>query len=881
MSCRLHCTGVAAGLADLGRPLERVATFRSVVTNEGWGTATERARDVAGRAMTRLRRRVNDGQVRVVDKAAGSRRADAYFWNGLARNPGWMQVQERLELLDSTAPEQIAHFVETSLERTSDPMVVLGLVRHPLSVEPAERWILAAWEGHRRQLADRVRHDRLLGAAFGAAVAMLLPKPLADDVLAWVEEQLQVLDLRGEQLIDSLGYCLATSERVLVRPCANRVVIAEHFGDVDSLGLYSLQADRISVIATSDTFGRADFSKFASYPNVGPIEVEHIRTRIPRFSQAYVELHEATAEVARVLTSRLYEFEQLAKDDLRPVLEIATADFLFFQALKVRAIEELLSDDTVDDIVIAVGGRQRSGEFLRLLRSIDGLLDDPRVRLVSSSRSGPERAAFWEIIAACRSDEPTSEDTIFPFADDHVIERFHRDVRGIASAFDLPVGTSRPSLLFCSAASSAYVDSVVGYVDALADVGDVSVLCLGSGGQVFEQALRTSTCAGVSELAPSGNRFDALSEMLRPALAVPLPQAGATPAQRSAWVAQRLSAHRFGREVVGPLLATAEALARRMEIWRDEGRLPDGLLICPQRTVWVTAAAVVARRFGVPSLSLESHAQDANYSRYIKVVADYYGVLAPYFASQVATEFGIAADRIRTVGSPRQVAPAGYDPMRAQHEAIDALPSDSPLRADRLRVAFFCQPSAWGHVRTIWTTLLRAADAADCIVLLKTHPEESVSRVRLYLDRASEIGLGHRVVVVSSGPEDTIALADIVVTAYSAAAFDAVVRQNPVISLTDGDLEYPVDLPAILGVPMARSVEDLVMLFEEFRADPAAARRRAAEVLERQPQWIDGPRLRLQEFVDDMLAAGPSGIRSAADLPTSLFLDGPHPVFPV
>ena len=50
-----------------------------------------------------------------------------------------------------------------------------------------------------------------------------------------------------------------------------------------------------------------------------------------------------------------------------------------------------------------------------------------------------------------------------------------------------------------------------------------------------------------------------------------------------------------------------------------------------------------------------------------------------------------------------------------------------------------------------------------------------------------------------------IALGDLVLTAYSAAAIDAAIRQRPVVCVTDGDVDYPVDLPAIVGAPMVRS----------------------------------------------------------------------------
>ena len=156
-----------------------------------------------------------------------------------------------------------------------------------------------------------------------------------------------------------------------------------------------------------------------------------------------------------------------------------------------------------------------------------------------------------------------------------------------------------------------------------------------------------------------------------------------------------------------------------------------------------------------------------------------------------------------------------------------------------------------------------------------------MSRVKRYLDQAQDAGMADRVVVLGGDAESAIALADVVLTAYSTGGIDAVVRQRPVICVTHGEVSYPVDLPAMLGVPLARSAQELTVLLGAFRRDPAPLVEQARAFIRRETQFIDGPGDRLRSFVDEVIRRGAAGVRQPADLPDWLFLDGPHPVYAV
>jgi hypothetical protein len=257
--------------------------------------------------------------------------------------------------------------------------------------------------------------------------------------------------------------------------------------------------------------------------------------------------------------------------------------------------------------------------------------------------------------------------------------------------------------------------------------------------------------------------------------------------------------------------------------------------------------------------------------------------MSDYFRDRAVVGFAIDISRVRTIGSPRQVAPSGYDPALAKREHRERFESETgvTLTDGRIVLAFFCQPSDWTHVSRVWATTLDAAQVTSSLVLLKTHPEESVSRAAAYLEQAATAGMSDHVVLLDDDAATAIALADLVLTAYSSAAIDAAIRQRPVVSVTDGDARYPVDLSGVVGASRATCVSELVDVIEQFRSAPEGFACRARSLIERETQFVEGPGGRLREFVAEVVAVGADGVRRSSDLPSSLFLDGPHPVYPV
>lgn len=832
------------------------------------------------------------GQVKAVEATLGPRRANLFFWEGPLQRPTWSDVQARCELLydradSDPAHSDLAHFVTTSLDRTNDPMVVLGLARLPLTRRVVREWLCGARRERSEAFDDRLSRSRVLGAAFAGAAKLTLESPGREELVARFEGLYQIPDSRFYQFLDSLGLRLQpTSAPGAEQPgwtSRNRLIIVEHLTDVDAVALLLPGAARTTLFATSDTFGRADLSRFAAWPDVGEIVVEHLRSRIPRFSAAYVDLHEVTSGLAKRIVEAIGSVPGVVHADLEPILEVAVADFLFFQALKLRAIEELLADRTIDHIIVAVDDLGRSRDFLRMISSTNGLLDDPRVEIVSVSRSGPVRERFWTLIDELSAPTAPPSRSYSRIPTSLVLEKIDQDAERMAESLAPLESGRRPSVLVATSANDSYNEATAGYVRALQADFDVRVLCTGGDVSSLSERIDELDVPTMDRLAPFGARFNPLADDLVPSLRElpldpPTSQAEAAAAHVLAYSTVRLV-----REAVGPTILAARTVHLWLAMAERAGALPEAIVLTPQRTAWVGLVAPVARRFGIPTLAVEPHAQDANYSRYVKVGADYYGVMSEYFRTQTAASFGIDPDRIRVIGSPRQVAPPGYDPVEAQRIARREFTGATGFRfsSDTTYLVFFCQPSAWDHVAKVWEIILRAAAATESIVLLKTHPEEPIGRIRQYLDHADMVGLSHIVTLLDTEPATAVALGDLVVTKYSTGAFDAAIRQRPVVCVTEGDVPYPVDLPAILDVPLAGSVEELSAIIVAFRSRPGEYRERVRRFIERESQFVEGPGPRLRDFLTDIIAAGSAAVRGGDAVPDSLFLDGPHPIFEV
>ena len=838
-----------------------------------------------------LRRRATTGQVRIVHILFGNAAANRFFWVAPRRgNPTWTDVRNRVDWLAGRDKAAASHFVQVSLEQTTNPGVVIGLAHHRLGRAVARDWLAAA-VANPESLSPRVEQSMVFAGAVAGAARLLLEPDAVRSFVMWLVDRYDSVPVNLFQAMDTVGYRFASSEGLGAHVAApnqarHRLVITERLDDRTGIESVLPGAKRVTLLATSDTYGQADVEQFRDALGAGEITVEHVRSRITRFSSEYIKLHEATRDLAIDLTSQLFGEHALIDSAYRPAVELHVADFLFFSAIRLRAVEELLDDEEFDHVVIATNNQRPEGSFVRQLAAIERISVDPRVELVSIARTWVSFRKFWAIAEAMTAGHRSTRATLPPRVPGDVIGRSVAD-ECAAWATLLPAFTGRSShrnALVVTSDSGTYNRSTAAYVTEISKAFGVAVVQLGSDAETLADLVSTAVDGSAeiqfSRLVTPSRKAGVLRELvadrMAPAFEARRPGPGESRAGRMAWAGADAEWERLCRAVGGFLfqLHTIDAWFGRLAV---DGTLPDVVVLTPQRHSAVSAVAAAARMHGVPSVAVEPHIQDANYCRFSKVAADYYGVVSNHFRQQAAQGFGISIDRIQSIGSPRLIAPAHHDRSAARAAARASLRANHGFDLDdgSLLLGFFSQPVSWKGIHAVWRSLLEAARATGSRVLLKPHPEDSPSRLRQYLSVAGS----DNVLLLRDDLDTAIDAVDIAITAFSTVGLDAVLRQTPVVVLADGDTAYPIDLGSVLGIPVARSPQALIALIADFNDDPQPFHRRAEQFLADETQFIEGPGPRLTAMLNDAIRRGKDGLRSPSELSDHLFLDGPHPAF--
>lgn len=827
----------------------------------------------------------------------GYARANRYFWVAPRKgNPTWTDVHNRVDWLVGRDQDAAAHFVRVSLDRTNSPGVVIGLARYSRSRAAVREW-LAARLADPGPLWPRVKENGALAGAFAGAARVLLDPATVRGFVTWLATRYEAIPVNLVQTMDTVGYRFGAQDDLDARihvsgESRHRLVITESLDDLIGIDTLLPGAKKVTLVATSDTYGHADINRFAP-PEGTDVTVEHVRSRITRFSQDYVDLHDATAAVATQLADAFFQSTDLIDPAYRQSVEVNLADYLFFAALRMRAIDFLLDDEGFDHVLVATDNHTEKGAYIRQLAGIDRLLTDPRVEVVSISRAPSSFRRFWSLLEAIARGNELSSVSEHPRMPAELIrQKFRADAERRARQLpDFGKEGRKPALLVVTANNVAYNKATAAYAAELREVGEVRVLHFGpEPGSLADLVTARADEVGpipMTVFAPQPGSVGSLpllvAEAMRPALGKHMPGPEASRAQQVAWGAANADMERLSRTIAMTLIQL-----QAVDSWFDrmaaDRTLPDAVVLTPQRHSGVGAFAAAARRHGVPSIAVEPHAQDANYCRYMKVGADYYGVLSDYFRDQTASTqgaggFGISADRIRVLGSPRQVAPAHHERVAAHAAALNELGAGRGLKLEdrQFLLGFFSQPSSWDGISPVWATVLQATRETGSKVLLKPHPEDSPSRIRQYLAMAEK----GEVFLFQGDVTTAIDASDLVTTTYSIVGLDATLRHAPVVALADGDADYPLDLASILGVPVVRSAAELAKTIEAFKADPAPFVARVERFLAEESQFVEGPGPRLRQLIEDVVQQGTSGIRPASDLPEHYFLDGPHPTFPV
>ncbi|MBK5932737.1 hypothetical protein [Rhodovulum imhoffii] len=853
-----------------------------------------------------LKRRLGPGVVRNVralkarqlrmrmasaERLAGIEASHKVLWKGPAKKQGWAAVKARIEQLAETLPEQMENFVETGLRMDDNPLILINMAQHPLSASAMARILAKERTALWPEIDTRMKTRGDYAAAFLVATAMTADNAALDQARA------RIPDIIGDpfsQIIDSYGQRPADRSRHvepvlrglkrngLRQPKRHRLVIANTLSDPAAFLPLLRGAECVTLIGLKDTFGKAEFAPYRDYPGVGEIMVEHIRTRITRFCQNYIDINVQVRNAAQDIAQMISRIPDLVPEGDMSSIELAIADHLFFRMLRLRATEELLKDPDFDHIVVAFTGVSAASEFVMTLAGVKGLTSDPRVEFMSLDHSISKRLDFHNFLTTILNGPRIRQQAMAWLPKElDIPDQLRRNAAVMASPLpDRAVGRvpKLPSVLVATTANPAYISATAGYAAALQEEFPTGIVVSGGGGEHIHKEIE-NTGAPANELPFHLLRTQYILEK--------------TAFKR--WMSGQLAQYCLRRrlnDTIAHLIASGlEYISKNLiqsqilyglvlDEWFDrmarERGLPDVIVLTTCRSPSTLQIASTARRYKVPTLSVEAHALNANYSRYAKVSSDYYGVISEQFRTDAENGFGISRDRTRVIGTPRII-------MRQIRPAADAraeLAADGevfPLRSGV--ISFFSQPSEWGHVSNVWRMILLSAQELGATVLLKPHPEETETRREQYMSIARQIGAEKNVHMFTSSPDLLIEASDVVLTGYSTAAVDAAIAGRPVICVTYGDVDYPLAQHELIHAPLVRSQTELCEEIRKRLSDPAANEEAQAAFLAAEPQFVEGPAERLCQFVRD-IAREPS-LRGPLEVPSHLFLDPPYPTFSV
>jgi hypothetical protein len=779
-------------------------------------------------------------------------------------------------------------FARLALRRSSDPITLSSLARSDHSGPTLFAALDLLVLGRRRQLARRIARNLPLAYAM-AALARLHPDRSKGDALhALVAAHAETSGEKFTSFLASFGYCPAQGSLAARRPARHRLVILANAGDKLSISLLFDGAEKITLYSYEDLLGRADFSGERLHASAKNLSVEHARSRITRFSAEYHRLHQDTRQAAAVVANRLNRLSPRAPllKENRPFAEMVFADYLFFSALRTAAIEKLLESPEFDHVVIAMQDGPAAANFLGTLAAVPAVATDHRIEVVSLSRTLARRTQFLQTWAGTQLIKRVKPRPPIPPAN---VAAALDTVKSYCTTrlADFPTWAEAAGdrVLMLVAPVSAYNASSAQYLDILNKGFDLQALHMGGTGALFTNPLPAAEGAA---LAPRLHRLaitsrpnsNALVDVLRWAPVNALGSISSPLVRRLLY----LNNKSFVENVLLPYLTFYESARQWIALLKAQDRLPKVIVMSPARTMFVSSFVALARQEQIPTIALEPHGLNASYCRYSTIYADYYGVITSFFQGEAADGFEIPAERCPVVGSPRLIAPQDYDVQAARLAARAQLAESCGVQFDGYAASFtfMSQPSDWDQMSDVWRIILRATAGLNIQILLKCHPEETVTRARAFLALAAQEGASERVRQIIIDPKTAIEASDMLLSGYSATVVEAALLRHPVACIINGDNSYPLDQHRVVGAPLWRSVEEMRAGVTAFLADPSPYLASANRFLEKEPQLLSGTAPYVRALVEKVMALPPAeAIRAQDDLPQSCFLRGPFQVYKV
>lgn len=845
-------------------------------------------------AINRMQRGAFHKKVGLAYRIFGSKAGARAFWNSSKQHLTPMEVLKRTAWLADHKPSALRGFVQAGLEAQNSYLLIQSFLDREETHSFVQDYFPCFTGKIPSEFEERVRKSPRFAASYVICQAKLYGYEIARAADRHVRHQMLLPRDAYEQSLESLSIWASNpSPKEIQTPgletkAKHRLVIVENFKQPQGLVSLVQNADEVTLLDISDLYGKTDLNALQCETDA-ELHLEHVRTRITRFSKKYHDLHAETRALAETI---LEQINQTSHDhelfgDTKKLCDLDLADVLFFEMLKVRAIATLVADETFDHIVINLTSDDLNRRAIKLLSKVSSLNDDTRVEFTSTAPFERSRFALKKNVEAIlypRTSSPHGDDISLYAAEivfrdlDKKAERYAEKLTEICS--NAKKDPAKPDIFFFVGHSGAHNAASVAYLNALKSGYNVTPVLYGG---ALKHVLRSSSDAGAvfDNTNPISISFRAMPGMrdLENFLVDFVYHADLSNFPIDIVETVKGFAQHLVKNSILPSLIIKTVMRHWYAQLSEAQELPKLVLLCPQRNAKLGIACEQAREFGVPSLSLEPHVINGNYCRYTKVATDYYAVISEHFRESSALQFGISKERTRVIGSPRIIAPVIEDAEQHLNNARDELQNSNDLifEKDKKYLTFFCQPTDWTHVEKVWRNTVSAINPDRDVILLKTHPEESVARVAKYKNIAAELGRTDNVFVIDGKPDTVIAASELLLTGYSTGALDAAIQKKPVISVTAEHKEYPVDQHEIIGSPFCGDEEELRR--EINLVFGPEAKNTSLDFLEREVQFKEGPDERLLKLTSDIIQQGAAAIRPVSERPKAVFLDGPFTEF--
>lgn len=667
----------------------------------------------------------------------------------------------------------------------------------------------------------------------------------------------------------------------------SRLVFCGNPLSIRSLGKTLIGAEQATIVCLHDIYGKIDIEELKEISGVSDIKVEHVRSRVNRFSEAYTHLNQETVGIVDTL---LLEVEKKSPSLSKivnlflPTLSLGLIDGLFFFRLKVKCVAALLKDETFSSIVVAIESSKRDREFLSILNSVSGLTHDRRVTFMSLSNTFSKRQEFdSQINTLMQCDFGLKPDGLYDIVDPVELIKIAADKQGeqlasrvINEPADIFVATTNNTAYNFSTASYINILSNNNKIHAVTSAQNISFLLNQNLKQVPDKT-QVSYQTLASPLPEECSLIEArlLFKLLETIKYSDMPELElAKEYILLGHASKNLVSGVFNCLVIEAYFA---ALSKA-------NAQPKLLVLTACRDATILPMVFAARRHNVPSIILEPHGIDANYSRYIKIASDYYGVISSYFNNMENRGFHIDKNRTFVIGSPRIIAPKINDRQKTIKETRNQIEisSNFSFPSEKKYICFFCQPIIWKQMSAIWENVLLTAKEYDLVILHKAHPEEGKARLDDYKRIVEKTETQERVVWTHEKPETVINASDLMLTVYSAAALESVLHRCPVICVSNGQKILPINQHKLINAPLATSQKELSKLIGSFLEKPDMFTDKIDKFLKDEPQLVEGPEPYLEQVIKDIISKGAgNNIRNASNVGNSLILDPPYPTFDI